>query len=231
MSIPVNPSPAPPARTGRLAALAPAERWPAQWAQAGFRWRLGLVLLLLAALLAVVPGFYHYIQARPGRLLPDPLGALLPVRDVSAPTFTLIYGSIVATLGVLLPRPLLLLRALWAYYLLQLLRMLTLWLLPLDPPRELVLLHDPVVDVLFKASTAAPIVRDLFFSGHTATMVLLLLLVRGRTLRLAMLLATIAVGTLVLVQRVHYSYDVLAAPFFAWLAYWLAGRVSMRNEE
>jgi len=28
------------------------------------------------------------------------------------------------------------------------------------------------------------------------------------------------------VQRVHYSYDVLAAPLFAWLAYWLAGRVT-----
>jgi hypothetical protein len=37
---------------------------------------------------------------------------------------------------------------------------------------------------------------------------------------------TVAVGLLVLVQRVHYSYDVLAAPLFAWLAYWLAGQVS-----
>jgi hypothetical protein len=39
-------------------------------------------------------------------------------------------------------------------------------------------------------------------------------------------LLTAAVGLLVLVQRVHYSYDVLAAPFFAWLAYWGARRVS-----
>jgi len=37
---------------------------------------------------------------------------------------------------------------------------------------------------------------------------------------------TVAVGVLVLVQRVHYSYDALAAPLFAWLAYWLAGQVS-----
>jgi len=226
-STPYNPIPAgPELRPGLLAGITAAERWPALWAQRYFRWRLGLVLLLLLGLLPLVPGFYHFIQARPGRLLPDPLGALLPVRDVSAPTFTLIYGSIVATLWYVLPRPRRLLHALWAYYILQLFRMLTLWLLPLDPPTELVLLHDPVVDLLFQSTTEAPIVRDLFFSGHTATMMLLWLLVQSRWLRLTLLLATLAVGTLVLVQRVHYSYDVLAAPLFAWLAYWLAGRVA-----
>ncbi|GAA4359085.1 hypothetical protein GCM10023185_25360 [Hymenobacter saemangeumensis] len=219
-AVPPNPS-----RASLPGSIPAASRWPAQWALPHFRWRLGLVLLLLVGLLPIIPDFYHYIQARPGRLLPDPLASLLPVRDVSAPTFTLIYGSIVATLWQVLPRPLQLLRALWGYYFLQLFRMLTLWLLPLDPPRELVNLHDPVVDYLFQVAEQ-PIVRDLFFSGHTATMVLLLLLARGPRLRLAMLLASIAVGTLVLVQRVHYSYDVLAAPLFAWLAYRLADKVA-----
>jgi len=44
-------------------------------------------------------------------------------------------------------------------------------------------------------------------------------------LRLLLALATLAVALLVLVQRAHYSYDVLAAPLFAWLAYWAAGKV------
>ena len=57
-----------------------------------------LVLLLLLGLLPVVPGFYHFIQARPGQRLADPLLALLPVHDVSALTFALIYGGIAATL-------------------------------------------------------------------------------------------------------------------------------------
>ena len=34
----------------------------------------------------------------------------------------------------------------------------------------------------------------------------------------ALTLATMAVEIPVLVQRLHYSHDVLAAPFFAWLA-------------
>ena len=205
----------------------PRPLWPAAWATAGFRWRLGLVMALLLGLLPVLPGFYHLIQARPGRLLADPLLALLPVHDVSAPTFALIYGAIAATLVYLLPRPQLLLRALWAYYFLQVLRMATLWLLPLEPPLALLPLHDPVMDRLF-AVTTQPIVRDLFFSGHTATVALLALAGRGRRWRGALALLTAAVGLLVLVQRVHYSYDVLAAPFFAWGAYWLAGRVCRR---
>ena len=131
--------------------------WTVARISSGFRLRLGLVVLLLLGLLPVVPGFYHFIQARPGRLLPDPLLALLPVHDVSGLTFTLIYGSIAATFYFLLPRPQLLLRALWGYYFLQLLRMLTLWLLPLEPPATLVILHDPVMDHLF-AVTTQPIV-------------------------------------------------------------------------
>ena len=216
---PVTPRPIaasrPPARRGS---------WPAAWASVGFRLRLGAVVVLLLGLLPVVPGFYHFIQARPGQRLADPLLALLPVHDVSTVTFALIYGAIVATLAYLLPRPQRLLQALWAYYFLQLLRMLTLWLLPLEPPTTLVILHDPVMDRIFDITTQ-PIVRDLFFSGHTATMVLLTLVGQGQKWRWILGLMSVAVGVLVLVQRVHYTYDVLAAPFFAWAAYWLAGRV------
>jgi hypothetical protein len=202
----------------------PAQSWAQARGQVGFRIRLGLIVLLLLGLLPIVPGFYHFIQARPGRLLADPLLALLPVHDVSVPTFALIYGSIAGALVYLLPRPQLLLRALWAYYFLQLLRMGTLWLLPLEPPTALVILHDPVMDRIFEVTTQ-PIVRDLFFSGHTATMALLALAVRGRKACLTLVLMTVAVGLLVLVQHVHYTYDVLAAPLFAWLAYWAAGKI------
>ncbi|WP_051719097.1 phosphatase PAP2-related protein [Hymenobacter sp. IS2118] len=214
----------PPASRAVMVSQLPEQSWTVAWAQPGFRGRLGLGLGLLLSLLPVVPRFYHFIQSRPGPQLTDPLLALLPVHDVSAATFGVIYGGIAAVLVFLLPRPQLLLRALWAYLFLQLLRMLTLWLLPLDPPAALLVLHDPVVDRLFEV-TSQPIVRDLFFSGHTATMTLLALAVRGRSWRMALAVLTVAVGTLVLVQRVHYSYDVLAAPLFAWLAYQMAGWV------
>ena len=68
----------------------------------------------------------------------------------------------------------------------------------------------------------------MFFSGHTATVTLLALAVRGRWWRWPLGLMAAAVAVLVLVQRVHYTYDVLAAPLFAMLAYWLGGCVVRR---
>lgn len=199
-------------------------RWPEAWRQPVFRVRLLLVLALLLVLVAGLPRFFAFIQARPGVVLPDPLLALLPPLDVSVPTFAAIYLSIAAGVVYLVPRPVLLLRALWAYWLLHLCRCLTLWLLPLEPPPGLVLLRDPLVDQLIYAAPT-PITKDLFFSGHTATVVLLALAVGPGWLRRGLFGAAAVVGLLVMVQHAHYSYDVLAAPLFAAGCTWLARRI------
>lgn len=192
--------------------------WPVAWQQPGFRLRLGLVLALLLGLASQLPRYFAWVQARPGYHLPDPLLALLPAHDVSGATFAVIYLGIVLGVATLLPRPARLLRALWAYLLLHLLRCTTLWLLPLEPPPGLVLLRDPLVDYFFYAAPA-PITKDLFFSGHTATLLLLALAVPAGWRRRVLLVGTLTVGTLVLVQHAHYTYDVLAALLFVWLAW------------
>ncbi len=204
-------------------------RWPGAWAWPAFRWRLLLVLGLLLGLALVLPRFFAFIQARPGHLLPDPLLDRLPAHDTSALTFGLIYLGLLVSVVRVVPRPLILLRLLWAYLLLHACRMLTLWLIPLEPPTALLMLHDPLVDRLFYASPA-PITKDLFFSGHTATLTLLALAVPDRWLRRSLTLATVGVAALVLVQHVHYTYDVVAAPLFAWFCYWLAGRIVLSIE-
>ncbi|MFD1467715.1 phosphatase PAP2-related protein [Hymenobacter caeli] len=207
-------------------AEAPAYTWPGAWAQPGYRGRLLLALLLIfGALVPACAPFYQFIQHRAGHPLPDPLLARVPAHDVASPIFLLMYGSCIAAVGWLLARPQLLVRGVWAYLFLQLLRMATIWVLPLEPPAGILPFPDPFTEHLFHVSTAIPITKDLFFSGHTATVVLLALAVRGRWGRLVLGLVAAAVGVLVLVQHVHYIYDVLGAPLFAWLAYWLAGRV------
>lgn len=198
-------------------------QWQKAWKHPAFRYQLLTALALDVALAVGLPFYFAVIQARPGHVLSDPFLTYLPAYDVSWPTFALIYFSIVVALGHLLSRPAALLRVLWAYGFMHLIRMATLWLAPLDPPTGLLLLHDPIVDTFFYPSTA-PITKDLFFSGHTATLMLLALAVRGRSLRVALLLATVLVGFLVLVQHAHYTYDVLAAPLFAGFSYWLAGK-------
>ncbi|MBT9392017.1 hypothetical protein KLP40_02470 [Hymenobacter sp. NST-14] len=198
--------------------------WPAAWRQPAFRTRLGAVLALLLGLVALLPRYFAWVQARPGRHLPDPLLTALPARDVSVFTFAVIYLGIGLGLVTLLPRPARLLRALGAYLLLHLLRCATLALLPLEPPTGLVLLRDPLVDQLLYAAPT-PITKDLFFSGHTATLLLLALAVPPGGRRTLLLAGTGAIGVLVLIQHAHYTYDVLAAPLFAALAWWGSGRV------
>lgn len=198
--------------------------WRAVWRQPAFRRRLGVVLALLLTLAALLPRFFAWVQARPGRILPDPLLALLPARDVSGLAFAVIYLGIALGVATLLPRPYPLLRALTAYLLLHLLRCATLALLPLEPPIGLIILRDPLVEQLFYAAPA-PITKDLFFSGHTATLLLLALAVPAGWRHRVLLAATAAIGLLVMVQRAHYSYDVLAAPLFAGLSFWLAKRL------
>ena len=202
-----------------------ASAWRAALATPAYRWRLLLVLVLIfGALIPVVPAFYQWVQQRPGHRLPDPLLALLPRANVAGPLFGLMYGASAFTIAFVLRRPALLLRGFWAYLLLQALRMLALALVPLEAPAAALALPDPFTELMLGVQ-AQPITKDLFFSGHTATTALLALAVRGRW-RWLLAAVCVAVGTLVLVQRVHYTYDVLAAPFFAWAAYKLAGRIS-----
>jgi len=215
-------SPTLPAPTA--APLAAPSPWAQALADAAFRRQAAVLVALLVALVGMaLPPFFQYIQQRPGHLLADPLLALVPRHDVAVPIFVAMYGACVVALGWLGRHPALLLRGLWAYLLLTALRMATIWVLPLVPPLDILPLPDPFTTLIFHVPTTAAITKDLFFSGHTSTVVLLAVAVRGRGWRWGLGLAALLVGVLVLMQRVHYSYDVLAAPLFAWLAYWVAG--------
>lgn len=199
------------------------EAWTHALAQPAFRWSwLLLLVLLFGGLVPVVPGFFHFIQQRPGAVAFDPLLGLLPRRDVAWPIFALMYGGVVVAVGWLTRYPHLFLRGMWGYLLLLVLRMSAIWLVPLVPPLDIVAMPDPFLALVFHTEANEAITKDLFFSGHTSTVVLLALAVRGRWLRRGLAIVATLIGLLVLVQRVHYTCDVLAAPLFAWLAYWAA---------
>jgi len=61
--------------------------------------------------------------------------------------------------------------------------------------------------------------KDLFFSGHTSIQFLSFLCLQKKSDKVLALISTILVASLVLVQHVHYTIDVLAAPLFTWLSY------------
>lgn len=164
-----------------------------------------------------VPHFLAYIQARPGVQLNDLVLNLIPPIDVSTPLFAVCYISIVLAILLAMPNAKNFLIGLQAYVLVTSMRMLTIYLVPLEAPAGYVDLTDPFMAIFVYAGN--PITKDLFFSGHTSTMVILWLMVPQKKLKPLFGLAAITVGILVMVQHVHYFIDVVAAPFFTLLAY------------
>lgn len=184
--------------------------------------RKAFLITFLAALpvVSVLPSFFSWIEKRPGVLPPEPLLHHLPSADLSVPLFIVVYATIAYTLVRLFRRPERLLRAMQAYVVLLVLRMAAMLTWTLEPPPDAVDLYDPVTQFFYPGGT--PFRKDLFFSGHTATLVLMALALPAGRDRSLVALAAAVVGLAVLVQRAHWTVDVLAAPVFAWLA-WRCG--------
>jgi len=201
------------------------------WAEAvrdrAFRLRLALTLPALVAALTLLARFLNGVEARPGVVLPDPVLALLPPRDLTWLTFGLIYLGLLFGVARLSTAPRRLVVTLQAYVAMVLLRILAMWVTPLEAPPGMIPLHDPLVR-LFGPGTL--LTKDLFFSGHTSTLFLLALAVPGRRSRAFFLFCTAAVAVCVLVQHVHYTVDVLVAPLFAWASFRLALRLDPKAE-
>jgi hypothetical protein len=192
-----------------------ASAWADAWRTPRFRREAVLSFAGLVAVLLVMAHFLAWVELRPGALLEDPVLAAVPARDLSWLTFALIYLGLLTAVAVLLPHPSQLVMGMQAYALMVLFRMAVMSVTPLEPPAGMIALRDPLVQAV---STEQPLTRDLFFSGHTSTMFLLALLAPGRATRIFFLVCTALVAVLVLWQHVHYTVDVLVAPFFAFLS-------------
>jgi hypothetical protein len=196
-----------------------AAAWAEAWRDRRFRLRLALTVPALVAALATLARFLTFVEARPGAVLPDPLLALLAPRDLTWLTFSLIYLGIFFGVARLAREPRALVVALQAYVLMVIFRMAAMWVTPLEAPPGMIPLHDPLVRLFGPGKL---LTKDLFFSGHTSTLFLLFLAVPGRRSKGLFLFCTAAVGISVLAQHVHYTVDVLAAPFFAYASFRIA---------
>ncbi len=196
-------------------------RWRAYLARPQGRIELAVTSAFFVAVLFAVPRFLTWNETRHGALLDDPILARLPVIDVSWPIFVIFYGGLALALMDLVPRPWRLLAGLRAYTLLMTFRMLGMWVTPLNPDPSNIPLRDPFVELI--ASGGQVFTKDLFFSGHTSTAALFALVALHPLRKRILYVGTALVGLLVLLQAVHYSVDVFAAPFFA-LGAWHLGR-------
>jgi len=175
-----------------------------------------LSIILLVSVLYALSRFLKFVELRNGVILDDPILKFLHPADLSTIIFLIIYLSVFVSLFYLIRKPDLLLVAIQSYALLLILRIMAMYLIPLNPPANTIPLVDPLVVAI---GTGEVLTKDLFFSGHTALLFLLFLVVDKKAIKISFLVLTFILAFLLLKQHVHYSIDVFCAPVFSYASY------------
>ncbi len=184
--------------------------WAEAWQNKRFRNVIIPAVILFIAILFILPSFFAIIEKREGIVLNDWLLEFLPARDFSVLIFIIIWSAGGLVILRSIQQPDIFLRVIISMVLLLLLRILTIYLVALDPPEGLIKLRDPLTSLTYGGRDVF-ITKDLFFSGHTSDLFMFYLCLQKRGDKLFTLLGSIIVGALVLVQHVHYSIDIIAA--------------------
>ena len=179
------------------------------------------ISLLIITLLALT-NFLTFVESRTGTILSDPILESFNPVNLNWFIFLLIYLSVVISILSLLPDPGNLLFLIQSYILMILFRIAAMYVVPLNPPENTILLNDPFVQY-FTANQI--LTKDLFYSGHTATIFLIYLVSTNRSLKYLFLIFTFLIASSLLIQHVHYTIDILAAPFFSYGSYRLVKKL------
>ena len=185
-----------------------------------------ITLLLLVVVLTSLANFLNFVEARQGVVLPDPILNLFDPIDLTWLIFAIIYISLVVAITTLIKDPRLLMFAIQLYTLMVAVRIIAMYLLPLEPPAKMIILNDPFVEFF---GTGQTLTKDLFFSGHTATLFILYLVSEKKTIKIVFLISTITIAIAVLLQHVHYTIDVFAAVFITYACYKLLRKLKAYN--
>jgi hypothetical protein len=158
-------------------------------------------------------------ETREGIQLMDPLLLMIPAHDLSEIIFALTYAALATFLLSTIIQPITFIIGLQGYCLLIIMRTLSIYFVPLAPPDGMILLKDPVTILFMSKPDGGYIVKDLFFSGHVSTIMLFFFASNNKIIKRILLMLAITISILLLIQHVHYTIDIVAAPFFSFLAF------------
>jgi hypothetical protein len=192
--------------------------WSTAWQDSRFKTKLILTLLLTIGLLFSFQPFFHLIQQRVGANVNDFVIEKIPAKDLSLLIFISIWSTGLLCVITMFQNPRFMLLLLSAYFVVSISRFISIGLFPLEPPANLIPLVDPLSNKFYGETY---ITKDLFYSGHTSTVFLMFLCLEKKWMKWIALLASILVGMGVLVQHVHYTIDVVAAPLLTYFFFWL----------
>jgi hypothetical protein len=192
--------------------------WSKAWQLKSFRNKTIIALFLVAIILLFLPTFFGFIEKREGIVLQDYVLDAIPPMDVSIPTFIVIWGMVLLVFFRIYQNPRLFLVIAYGFILMCLCRILTISLLPLNPPPGLITLKDPIANIAY-GGNGTFITKDLFYSGHTGNMFLFFLCLEAKWDKIIALTASFLIGFLVLIQHIHYSIDVISAFIFTYFLY------------
>jgi hypothetical protein len=196
-------------------------KWKNAWRNRQFRLLFVTGWVAVIGFLMLFHLFLMHIEKREGVLLNDWLLQQLPVYNVSLPVFLFIWGATLLALYRSIGSPRICVLLVWTYLFVTVARLISIWLIPLDPPPDLIPLADPLTNLFYGKQF---ITRDLFFSGHTSSVFIIFLCLPRRADKIFALVSVICIAALLLIQHVHYSVDIIAAPIMSYGCFLLARR-------
>ena len=202
--------------------------WQQALNQKSFRVHLFVSVVAAVFLISFIPYFFNTILLpKSGILLNDFVLNQLKPRDWSWIIFGFIYISVLLTVFGNYSKPFIILLGIESYIAINLVRMITLYFITLEPPQGIIPLTDPLITKIAYGDVVY--LKDLFFSGHVSTLFLLFLIEENKVKKIMLLTSTIVVAIFIVWQHVHYSVDVLFAPVFAWTIYSLIRKVQTHH--
>jgi membrane-associated phospholipid phosphatase len=182
-----------------------------------FQWRQFIYsLVFLIFIIFLFNRFLDWNEDRPGIIFNDPLFQFYRGMNLSIVITSCIYSAIGFYIFYYRLHPENLSRAVLAYAIIIVLRMITIYFVPLYCDSDAVKLEDPFLNNLVYPNNYVE--RDLFFSGHAAMMFVLFWGFSNVMIKRIYLIIAFLVSIMLVLQKVHFSIDVIAAPFFSWIA-------------